>query len=184
MTAAGLSFRSAQEKDVEPAARLMRAANKMWEPIGFDTSLLTEKAVAGFFLRDGYVAEQEGGIAGVACINMVEPEIAGDEMKVARAHRVDSTVLSDPSARSFLSQGVFAYLYSLAVDPDFSKRGFGEEILKFIETKARDHGCRGLLLETAERSGWLVQWYERSGFRIVGHSSRNSVPLIFMLKKF
>lgn len=183
MSGSGLSFRRAQEMDLEPAARIMRAAFKMWEPIGFDPSLLTEEAVARFLLRDGWVAEHEGRIAGAACLNIVEPEIAGDEMKVARAHRIDSTVLLDPADKSFLAEGSFAYFYSLAVDPDFSKRGFGEQILTFIEAQARGRGCRGLLLETAERSGWLVRWYERSGFRVVGRQARNPEPLIFMLKR-
>jgi ribosomal protein S18 acetylase RimI-like enzyme len=180
----GVTFRKAVDKDVTAAAALMRSAFKMWEPIGYNAAGLTEAVVRSFFVRDGYVAQDEDNkLAGCVCINFTKPQISGKEMRVSRAHRIDTTELMDPTQADFFSESTFAYFYSLAIDPACSKRGLGRTSLQFVEDQAMQRRCGGILLETGKRTGWLVDWYERSGFRLIGEFIRDSEPLVFMLKK-
>ena len=176
-------LRKANSSDVATAANLMRAAYVMWEPIGFSVSSLTEIVVGSFFAQDGYVAtDSQGKAIGVFSINFKQPRINGQEMHVARAHREDKTILLNPSITESLSGKRCAYLYSLAVEPAFSRVGIGRKCLEFAQDEALRHQCDGLLLETGERGAWLVDWYRRSGFQLIGNFTRNSQPLVFMLK--
>ncbi len=177
-------FRKAEVGDVGPTTELMKSAFKLWEPIGFDTSALTEATVASFLVRDGYALEDSRKrIVGSVCINFGKPKLAGLEMTMNRAHRTDATTLSNPSLIPYLAKGTFGYFYSLAVDPNYGKSGLGQSILNFFESESRRRKCIGVLLETAQKTGWLVEWYERSGFQLIGHNIRNGDPLVFMLKK-
>lgn len=179
-----IAFRKAVDGDVEAVAACMRAAFKMWEPIGYDLSALNAETVRSFLLKDGYVAEDERQrIIGSVSINFTRPRVDGREMHVSRAHRTDTTALLEPSQSEFLSRNTFAYFYSLAVDPECAKMGLGKKCLGFVEDEAARHGCRGILLETGKRTGWLVEWYERSGFKLIGTFVRGSVPVVFMLKE-
>jgi ribosomal protein S18 acetylase RimI-like enzyme len=177
-------FRKAVDGDIAAAAALMRAAFKMWKAVGFKSSGLTEKMVRSFLVKDGYVAETEDQkIVASVCINIVKPQVSRDQMRVLRAHRTDTTVLAEPSLAEYFATSTFAYFYSLAVDPGFGKIGIGQKCLEFIESEAVKHRCSGILLETGKRTGWLVEWYERSGFRVIGNFTRQGEPVIFMLKK-
>jgi ribosomal protein S18 acetylase RimI-like enzyme len=156
----------------------------MWEPIGFDTAGLTEAVVRSFLLKDGYVAEKEHNrIVGVVCINFARPQISGDALRVPRAHRIDTTVLLEPSRTKYFSANTFAYFYSLAVAPEYVNMGVGLKILRFVESEAVEHGCSGILLETGRRTGWLIEWYESAGFRLIGNFVRGAEPIVFMLKE-
>lgn len=178
------TFRRAIDSDVEDVAKLMRAAFSMWESVGFDPSGLSEAAVRTFLLKDGYVAEDANeGITAAICINFSRPRTSGNDMHVARAHRTDTTILLEPSKTEYFSTNTFAYIYSLAVAPEHARMGIGRESLRFAEKEALKHGCCGLLLETGKRTGWLVEWYEREGFKLIGNSVRASEPIVFMLKE-
>jgi ribosomal protein S18 acetylase RimI-like enzyme len=176
-------FRRAVDGDVVAAAALMRAAFKMWEPIGYKTSSLTESMVRRFFLQDGYVAEDgKKRMVGVVCINYGTPALTGKEMRVARAHRTDTTVLLEPAKADYFAANRFAYLYSLAVDPACARKGIGRQFVRFVEKEARRRRCRGILLETGQKTGWLIEWYQGAGFRLIGESMRDGEPVVFMFK--
>jgi GNAT superfamily N-acetyltransferase len=182
-TPSSITLRPADERDVGIATSLMKAAYAIWEPIGFSTVGLTEELVWTFLAKDGYMVEDiEGRPVGVVCINYSQPRISGEEMFVSRAHREDKTVFLDSSARETILSSKCAYFYSLAISPERSRRGLGRRCLELVEKEVLNRNCQCLLLETGEKTGWLVSWYERVGFRHIGKQVRNGQPVVFMLK--
>ncbi len=102
-----------------------------------------------FQVGSGFVAEIDGAIVGT--ITLRPPATESD-------------------CAYYLSPGVFAFR-QFGVHPEYQRRGIGLLLLKFIEQKARARGASELALDTAEGALHLRQWYERCGFRCVGHVS-------------
>ncbi|HET6407065.1 MAG TPA: GNAT family N-acetyltransferase [Chthoniobacteraceae bacterium] len=57
------------------------------------------------------------------------------------------------------------------VSPDLQRCGIGLRLILFVEQQARERGARELALDTAEGAVHLRQWYDRLGYRFVGHVS-------------
>lgn len=66
--------------------------------------------------------------------------------------------------------GVFSF-GQFAVRPDLQRKGIGNRLLSTVEQRALDLGAHELALDTAEGATHLRRWYERLGFRLVGHVS-------------
>jgi ribosomal protein S18 acetylase RimI-like enzyme len=64
-----------------------------------------------------------------------------------------------------LSDGVFD-LYWIAVDPKQQGNGFGQVLLKFVETEVRRQRGRMLLIETSSKESYAptIRFYQRSGY--------------------
>lgn len=64
-----------------------------------------------------------------------------------------------------LTDGVFD-LYWIAVDPKQQGQGFGQVLLKFVETDVRRQKGRMLLIETSSKESYgpTLRFYERSGY--------------------
>jgi len=58
-------------------------------------------------------------------------------------------------------------IYSLAVDPDYQKHGYGAELIEGIITHARENGYHRLTLEADAENKKLIGWYEKFGFETV-----------------
>jgi len=62
-----------------------------------------------------------------------------------------------------------AHFGQFAVEPALQRSGIGTRLVGHVEAAARSAGCTTLALDTAEGATHLVRWYERLGFRTVGH---------------
>ena len=64
------------------------------------------------------------------------------------------------------------------------RQGFGSKLMAYVEEHSRQSGCQGVLLETGRDIPWLVAWYQKRNFKIIGTYKYPSTPdTIFMLKR-
>ncbi len=63
-----------------------------------------------------------------------------------------------------------ASLGQFAVAPAHQAAGIGRRLMGWAEERARATGADELSLDTAEGARHLVAWYERLGYRTVGHA--------------
>ena len=106
---------------------------------------------------DLFVAEENGVIAATAIINHLQPEcyLEGNWAHDAPDDRV-------------------MVLHTLAVDPNFSKRGCGTAFVAFYEQYAKDHGCPYLRMDTQIINLTAQALYKKLGYRQIG-----TVPCVF-----
>ncbi|HEX6085645.1 MAG TPA: N-acetyltransferase [Thermoanaerobaculia bacterium] len=76
---------------------------------------------------------------------------------------VQGYVLFGPAS---VEEGVYD-LYWIAVDPKRQGQGFGQLLLRFVETEVRRRDGRILLIETSSKRSYAptVRFYERAGYR-------------------
>lgn len=184
-----VTVRAATETDLEETTRVINAAFATWAKEGVDVGFRATQSVElvrSFLLEDGRVATTcEGKIIATFCVREVVPEVEGQKVSVCRAHKVDRSVLLPQEMRGEeFSRMKLLYPYNLAVLPEWAKKGLGRALLKLIETMAVESKCDGVLLETGINNRWLVDWYERCGFRTIGRFPfpENEAKSIFMLK--
>jgi ribosomal protein S18 acetylase RimI-like enzyme len=60
-----------------------------------------------------------------------------------------------------------AFIYHVAVDPDFQGRGFGAEAMALAEERARRHGCREMRLQVFGDNTVARALYSKAGYTIV-----------------
>ena len=67
-----------------------------------------------------------------------------------------------------LTQGVYD-LYWIVTDPTVQRKGFGRQLLEYVEKDIVKRGGRLLLIETSsqETYGATIRFYERSGYELV-----------------
>jgi ribosomal protein S18 acetylase RimI-like enzyme len=182
-----LLIRETQEKDLPAITAIINAAYKMWNSIGFDKANETPDSIKPFALKDGHVVcDIEGKI--IAAFNMrpIQPSYENGILAVSRAHKTDRSVLDESviTAKELLSFKLI-YFYGLCVDPKYSQSGLGKTLFEVREKFAQDNGFQAILFETGRDAKWLVEWYQRLGFTIIGNSNKSicPLPLIMMLKK-
>lgn len=61
-----------------------------------------------------------------------------------------------------------ARLYSLAVDPRARGQGYGQKLLKALESAAAERGRVYMRLEVAKHNTTAIQLYEKEGYRVFG----------------
>jgi ribosomal protein S18 acetylase RimI-like enzyme len=61
-----------------------------------------------------------------------------------------------------------ARIYSIVVDPEFQKGGFGSLLLDAAEKLAGQRRCRRLVLEVRETNTRAIAFYRRKGYRPFG----------------
>ena len=182
-------MRAATEADLEETTGVINAAFATWAKEGVDPGFRATQSVElvrSFLLEDGCVAATcEGKIIATFCVRDVVPEADGQKVSVCRAHQVDRSVLLPRGVRvEEFSRMKLLYPYNLAVLPEWAKKGLGRALLNLIETMAVETKCDGVLLETGINKRWLVDWYERYGFRTIGRFPfpENEAKSILMLK--
>jgi ribosomal protein S18 acetylase RimI-like enzyme len=64
-----------------------------------------------------------------------------------------------------MTEGVYD-LYWIAVDPKQQGQGFGQLLLRFVETEVRRHAGRMLLIETSSKRSYAptIRFYQRAGY--------------------
>jgi ribosomal protein S18 acetylase RimI-like enzyme len=60
--------------------------------------------------------------------------------------------------------GRVVFIYDIAVDPQFRRRGHAQEALEAIEAYARDHGCVGVMLHVFGGNTGARELYRKAGF--------------------
>jgi N-acetylglutamate synthase-like GNAT family acetyltransferase len=56
------------------------------------------------------------------------------------------------------------YLGMLTVSPDLQAQGIGKLLLKASEEKARQKGCKSIVMTVITRRHELIEWYKRNGY--------------------
>jgi amino-acid N-acetyltransferase len=77
----------------------------------------------------------------------------------------DNQVIGCAALYAFPKEGV-GELAALAVDPDFRREGYGEALMREIESRARKLKLGALFVLTTRTSGWFVE----RGYKLVGIS--------------
>lgn len=182
-----LNIRETLEDDLPRVTSIINAAYKIWNSIGFDKATETPGSIKPFALKDGHiVCDVEGKI--IAAFNMrpIQPSYENGILSVKRAHKTDRSLLDESviTAAELLSLKLI-YFYGLCVDPEYAQSGLGQVLFEVREKFARDNGFQAILFETGRDAKWLVEWYQRLGFIIIGKSNESicPLPLIMMLKK-
>lgn len=78
-----------------------------------------------------------------------------------------SAAPSVQSASPWFQRPDVATFSQFAVEPEYQGRGIGGELMAIIEGRARATGAAELALSTPEPAHWLVEMYQRHGYRIV-----------------
>jgi ribosomal protein S18 acetylase RimI-like enzyme len=78
-------------------------------------------------------------------------------------------------------------IHSIAVAPSARGGGLGHQLLDHARSRAVDRGCARIHLEASARDHQLVEWYRRSGYRVIArlpdyyarrwHGLRMALPL-------
>jgi GNAT superfamily N-acetyltransferase len=63
-----------------------------------------------------------------------------------------------------------AVLTQFAVAPEYQRRGLGSELVRFGEVRAAELGALEVAVDTAEGARHLIDFYEKRGYREVGHA--------------
>jgi hypothetical protein len=97
-----------------------------------------------------------------------DPEIAID-MKIR--HSKDLLFVAEENNRVVGTvmagfDGHRGWIYSLAVKPDFRKKGIGTQLMKEAINKLKSLGCLKVNLQIEEDNSDVVDFYERFGFSI------------------
>jgi len=81
---------------------------------------------------------------------------------VAESEQVWGYVCYGPTP---LAEGVFD-LYWIAVDPARHGEGFGQLLLRYVESEVRKRSCRMLLIETSSKKSYAptLRFYRRAGY--------------------
>lgn len=182
-----LLIRETREEDLASVTSIINSAYKMWNSIGFDKANQTIDKVKTFALRDGHVvSDSSGNVMAAFNICCIEPQYENGILSVNLVHRIDKTVL-DEKILSFekIKKLKLIYFYGLCVHPEYTQSGLGKKLFEIRERFAQENGFQGILFETGRDARWLVEWYQRLGFTIIGNSNADicSLPLVMMFKK-
>lgn len=71
------------------------------------------------------------------------------------------------------------YVLGLAVSPDHRREGIGRQLLEESKRIATDWPAEALWLDTYDHAAGAGEFYERCGFREVGSSVLNHLPLLY-----
>ncbi|HVZ35703.1 MAG TPA: GNAT family N-acetyltransferase [Polyangiaceae bacterium] len=66
-------------------------------------------------------------------------------------------------------EGGVASFSQFAVEPQMQGKGIGSVLMAKAEQRAAETGAAELALSTPEPAAWLIQMYERRGYRVVEH---------------
>ncbi|MBI4273217.1 MAG: GNAT family N-acetyltransferase [Rhizobiales bacterium] len=71
----------------------------------------------------------------------------------------------------FRPNSIMARLYSIAVFPEFTRRGIGQALLAAAEAHAQERGCHVMRLEVEINNASAIRIYEKSGYCRRGHAA-------------
>lgn len=70
------------------------------------------------------------------------------------------------------------FLSNLIVNENNRKQGYGTELINEAISYAKDHYCDTVSLEVDENEIWLLTWYKKLGFIIVGYGYMDNYLLM------
>lgn len=77
-----------------------------------------------------------------------------------------------------------AYVNQVAVLPKFKRQRLGSLLMDLCESVARENGCDGVQLDTAQPAAHLVAWYQSRGYKIIGeHQFEGKTYASWILEK-
>jgi len=165
-------LRAARIEDAEALARLIDIAGEgipmfFWsqsaEPgqTALDVGMArARREEGGFSYRNAFVAEDEGGVAGMLVgYRLPDPYDMGDLSEMPEIVRP----LIELEARAPGSW----YVNVLAVFPGRQGRGFGSKLLTLAGRLAQKSGAAEMSIIVAEENTGALALYERTGFRAV-----------------
>ncbi len=91
------------------------------------------------------------------------------------SHRVVGTIVVIPpkggSTRcEWYARTDVSVLSQFAVEPALQRKGYGQELLAFAESRAWALGAAEVAVDTAENAHHLIRFYSTRGYRHVGHA--------------
>lgn len=179
-------IRAAQKSDLLKLTDLFNGAFSMWKNIGI--AKRTPEEIERYSFEDCQVVidSDSGEMTASFCVREAQPKIVNGEILVERSHKTDSAKLLDEErVKSTILGKRFLYLYGLTVDPRLAKQGLGLAIGKVIYVSAMAEGYNGFMLETGKDTGWLVEWYKRIGFEVIGEGlSKTGTRTVMMVRVF
>ncbi len=126
-------------------------------------------------LHRAYKQHADKGIKALAAFQPEEvtrKRVIGGECYVAMyLGKVVGTILfrgpAQLSGTPWFERADVATFSQFAVEPEYQGRGIGGELMSLIETRTVKSGASELALSTPEPAAWLVEMYQRHGYRIV-----------------
>lgn len=129
-------------------------------------------------LHRAYKVHADAGLhalAGFQPEEVTRKRIAGGECYVAAyLGRVVGTILFKDGAATRgawpmigCAQGECASFSQFAVEPEYQGKGIGTELMGMAERRGAATGAGQIALSTPEPATWLVEMYQRHGYRIV-----------------
>lgn len=131
---------------------------------GFQPEEVTRKRISG---GECYVAMYLGRVVGTILYKDAAATAAAWPMLrfVAGSDTGSQpTPLPPPAGRGSSEVASFS---QFAVEPEYQGKGIGTELMSVVERRAAAGGAAELALSTPEPATWLVQMYQRHGYRIV-----------------
>lgn len=138
-----------------------------------------------YLLHRAYKQHADRGIKALAAFQPEEvtrKRIAGGECFVAQhLDRIVGTILFKDAAQTSLdgvggstsipwfTRGDVASFSQFAVEPEFQGHGIGGVLMQQAEKRAAATGATEIGLSTPEPAAWLVEMYQRHGYRVVDH---------------
>lgn len=126
-------------------------------------------------LHRAYKQHADKGIKALAAFQPEEvtrKRVAGGECYVATyMGRIVGTILfrgpAQLSGTPWFERPDVATFSQFAVEPEYQGRGIGGELMSLVEGRTLKSGATELALSTPEPAAWLVEMYQRHGYRIV-----------------
>ncbi len=147
-----------------------------------------------YLLHRAYKQHAEHGIKALAAFQPEEvtrKRISGGECYVAlHLGKIVGTILFKSAAQTaaagvggslsiaYLQRGDVASFSQLAVEPEHQGHGIGSRLILTAERRAIQTGAREIALSTPEPATWLVQMYQRYGYRIVERAQWNETNYV------
>ena len=172
-----MTFRKATEADISAIAAVydrVHTAEEQGElTVGWVRGVYPTADTAREALSrdDLFVAEEAGAVVATAIINHLQPD----------CYREGIWQHSAPEDRVMV-------LHTLAVDPSFSKRGFGSAFVAFYEQYAEEHGCPFLRMDTQIINLAARRLYKKLGYAQIGivpcvYNGLDDVQIVLLEKK-
>lgn len=150
-------IRKATGKDIDGIAAIYNKVLDQEEQghasIGWERGVYPTKDTALLALERGdlFVYEQDGQLLATAIIN----------------HRqMDSYAKGNWKVKA--NDDEVMVLHTLVVDPDFSGRGIGKEIVAYYERYAKEQGCKDLRMDTQAKNKAARNLYHHLGYEEIG----------------
>ena len=109
-------------------------------------------------------------------VAMTRTRVARGECYVVEANGsvVGTAVLQPPSSPvdwcEWYDRPEVSNISQFAIDPAHQRRGLGSQLMAHLEERARALHAEEVAVDTSEGATHLVRYYERRGYRFVGHA--------------